>query len=107
MRERTEAGPKKEDQLLLTGLELLRHELERRAYYGITPSTQGELALLLGLSKQSVNQWKAVPAIYVLDVCQILDLAPDALRPDVFGDHVARREAAIDRRARRGVHNDQ
>ena len=84
MRQRGPAGPTKDDMQGTYGLPLVLAELARRQYYGMEPGTQGELGSHLGISKQAVNQWKAVPAKYVLDVADLLGLPPEFIRPDVF-----------------------
>lgn len=42
------------------------------------------LADALGLYKQTVYQWKRVPAHHVLKVAEITGLEPKQIRPDVF-----------------------
>lgn len=73
-----------DEQQGLYGMTLVQAELKRRHYYGMNPGTQGELGTHLGITKQAVNQWKEVPAKYVLDVADLLGLPPEFIRPDVF-----------------------
>ncbi len=50
---------------------------------------RGMLALIareLGLSHQSVVQWKQVPLQYVFQVGSIAKIKPELLRPDFFAN---------------------
>jgi len=87
-------APTEEHQATLSGTDLVYSEIERRAFYGLKPGSQGELGKALGISKQAVNQWTLVPAKYVLSVCEVLDLDPERIRPDVFSRDPEKRKAA-------------
>jgi len=40
----------------------------------------------LGLSNQVVSAWKRVPAHHVLRIATLLELSPEQIRPDIFGE---------------------
>lgn len=59
---------------------------------GRSPSSRGELARMLGLTKQAVSQWRGVPLHHISDVARILGVPKEELIP--------RRRAPASRTAR-------
>lgn len=48
------------------------------------PGFAGVIAKALGVSPQSVSAWNKIPAIYAMDVAELLEKTPEEIRPDVF-----------------------
>ena len=72
------------------GVNRVWKELASRKHYGLSPKTQGELAAMLGITRQAINQWTKIPPEYVMDISEALGIPPEEIRPDIFGSKVQR-----------------
>ena len=50
-----------------------------------------KVARYLGVSHQNVSGWNRVPPHHVLKLSVLLDMKPEEIRPDVFGENRRRR----------------
>jgi len=45
---------------------------------------RSKIADACGIRPQNINQWKRVPAHWVHNVSEIMNLTPEQIRPDIF-----------------------
>jgi hypothetical protein len=49
-----------------------------------TRGLPSKIARACGISAQAVHQWKLVPPQWVMVVSDMIKIAPDVIRPDIF-----------------------
>lgn len=82
------------DEIEDAGVRLVKQKLLENQATRTWPWTQAQLGRALGITKQGVNQWRHVPPQHALAVCELLDLDPKLVRPDIFAPRVISRDDA-------------
>jgi DNA-binding transcriptional regulator YdaS (Cro superfamily) len=49
------------------------------------------LAKLLGISHQSINEWRRIPAERIIQIEQVTDVPREKLRPDLYAPRRAKK----------------